>query len=112
MQKAAAQLIRRRVHCEHRNGIGHPCGQRGHRDIDSKSQCQKRAAQRMSWKGHESNEQTDRERRYHGLASNAPQPVVVQQVPKRRHEPLLAELVAFERKLPEKAPWHLLMIRF
>jgi hypothetical protein len=27
----------------------------------------------------------------------------------RRKQPILDELVAFERKLPKKAPWHLLL---
>ena len=112
MQKPATQLIGSGIHREHRHGIGHPRGQRGHRDVDSKSQSQQRTGQCMSREGHESNEQTDRKCRHDGFASNTPQPVIVQQMPERRHEPLLAELVAFEREFPEKAPWHLVLIRF
>jgi len=29
-------------------------------------------------------------------------------VPERRHEPLFANGMSFNRKFPEKAPWHLL----
>jgi hypothetical protein len=38
--------------------------------------------------------------------------VIVQQMTERRHEPLLANVMAFERKFPKKASWHRLMIRF
>ncbi len=33
-------------------------------------------------------------------------------MPKRRHEPLFAEVLAFEREFPEKAPWHSERVRF
>jgi len=57
-------------------------------------------------------EQAYRERGYDGSAANAPQALVVQQMPKRRHEPLFTDLLAFEREFPEKAPWHSERVRF
>jgi hypothetical protein len=32
--------------------------------------------------------------------------VILQQVAERRHEPLLAHVVAFEGEFPKKASWH------
>jgi hypothetical protein len=60
----------------------------------------------MPGERHEAHEKPEREGGHDGLAADAPETVIVQQVPEWRHEPALADVMPFHRELPEKPSWH------
>ena len=73
---------------------------------DAQRQCRERSHERVARKRHECHKQTHGEGRHYPAPLNAPQARIVQQVAKRRHEPLAGHFLPIEGESLEYSSGH------
>ena len=108
-EQAGADLVAEVEDRAHGQRIRGKRAERRDRYVDSQGESEQRRLGNVEGERHAGDEQAQRKSRHNVLAPDPPEPLVVQQVPKRSQKPPLAHVMPFNGKFPKKSPWHFLV---